>query len=139
MVAFLVVLGACSAELPDERLRRIVADGETAAEERNTSYFREIIAENYSDVRGNDRDRLLNTIRGVFLASNSIDVVLRVDSVNLLGDDAAEVVLEAAVLSSGPGRAIFGFDGDFYRFELGFALLEDDWKLVRADWDRVLR
>ncbi|NNC63791.1 MAG: hypothetical protein HKN84_03315 [Gammaproteobacteria bacterium] len=120
-------------------IEQLIEETETAAESRDTGHFRGLIADSYVDARGNDRERLINLIRGYFLAHQSIDVLSRIESVELSGDDAAEVVLLAGVLARRPGEGLLeGFDGRLYRLELELVENDGDWQIIGADWERSL-
>jgi hypothetical protein len=134
-----VLTGGCSAEDPATVIEQLIEETETAAESRDTGHFRGLIADSYVDARGNDRERLINLIRGYFLAHQSIDVLSRIESVELSGEDAAEIVLLAGVLARRPGEGLLeGFDGRLYRLELELVENGGDWQIIGADWERSL-
>jgi hypothetical protein len=133
-----VCLSACSAEDPAAALTGLVQSAAAAAEARDTGHFRDLIAPSYTDVRGNDRDRLINLIRGYFLAHPSVEVIARLESAELLGSDAAELVVLAGVLGRRPGELLAGFDGRVYRLKLELALDDGDWQIIGARWERSL-
>jgi len=89
-------------------------------------------------MRGNDRDRLLNLIRGYFLAHPSIDVLARLESAELQGNDAAELVVLTGILGRRPGELLEGFDGRVFRLELELVLDGGDWRIIGARWERSL-
>ncbi len=129
----------CAADDPATVIEQLIEDTEIAAESRDTGHFRGLIADSYVDARGNDREHLVNLIRGYFLAHPSIDVFTRIESVELSGDDAAEVVLLAGVLARRPGEGLLeGFDGRLYRLELELVENDGDWQIIGADWQRSL-
>jgi hypothetical protein len=134
-----VLTSGCSAEDPATVIEQLIEETETAAESRDTGHFRGLIADSYVDARGNDRERLINLIRGYFLAHQSIDVLSRIESVELSGEDAAEIVLLAGVLARRPGEGLLeGFDGRLYRLELELVENGGDWQIIGADWERSL-
>ena len=136
--AMISVLGACSAEDPEAVLEGLVADAAMAAESRQTSFFRDLIAESYVDARGNDRARMIELIRGYFLTNQSIDVFTRVESVELSGTDAAEVVVLAGLLARRPEEGLLeGFDGSLYRLELELVETDGEWRVIGARWERA--
>lgn len=129
----------CTAQDPATVIEQLIEETEVAAESRDTGHFRRLIAESYVDARGNDREQLINLIRGYFLANQSIDVLRRIESVELRGDDAAEVVVLAGVLARRPGAGLLGgFDGRVYRLELELVENGGDWQVIGATWERSL-
>lgn len=134
-----VLCCGCSADDPSTAIEQLIEETEAAAESRNTGHFRALVADSYIDARGNDRERLINLIRGYFLAHQSVDVLSRIESVELIGDDAAEVVVLAGVLARRPGEGLLeGFDGRLYRLELELVESGGDWQIIGADWERSL-
>ena len=134
-----VLLCGCSADDPATVIEQLVAATEAAAESRDTGHFRALIADSYVDARGNDREQLINLVRGYFFAHQSIDVLSRIESVELRGDDAAEVVVLAGVLARRPGEGLLeGFDGRLYRIELELVDNGGDWQIIGASWERSL-
>lgn len=134
-----VLTCGCSAEDPATVIEQLIEETETAAESRDTGHFRRLIADSYVDARGYDRERLIDLIRGYFFTHQSIDVLSRIESVELRGDDAAEVVLLAGILGRRPGAGMLaGFDGRLYRLELELVESDGDWQVIGASWERSL-
>lgn len=137
--AIALLLGACAGEDPESSLEQLVADAATAAEARQTAFFRDSIGDGYVDMRGNDRERMIDLIRGYFLTNPSIDVFSRVESVELLGADAAELVVLVGLIARRPGEGLLdGFDGRLYRVELELVETGGDWRVIGARWERSL-
>ena len=135
----LVSVAGCGSQDPDAAIRELIDQGETAAEERDTGFFRSVLSVNYSDARGNDRDRLIAMLRGGFLTHESIEVVTRTESVALNGTDAAEVVMFAGVIGRRAGGSLIGgLDGQLYRIELELVNNGGDWEIIGANWERSL-
>ena len=133
------VLTSCGAEDPEAALRALIERAELAAEGRETGFFRDVLSESYTDRRGNDRDRLVATLRAYFLTHQSIEMVTRVDSVTLSGADAAEVVLHAGILGRREGASLIGgLEGELYRVELELVDQGGDWQVIGAHWERSL-
>ena len=129
-------LTACGTEDPDAALRALIEDAEVAAEGRDTGFFRGVLSERYADRRGNDRDRVIATLRGYFLTHQSIEIVTRVESITLTGTDAAEVVLQAGVLGRREGASLVGgLDGELHRIELELVNQGGGWQVIGADWE----
>jgi hypothetical protein len=129
-------LTGCSSPDPDAEIAALLERAEAAAEARETGFFRDLISEDYVDRRGRTRADVIDMIRGYFFVNARIDVVSRVQSVEVSGDDAAEIVLLAALVSRAEGRSVLGTAGDFYRLELELAKEGSDWRVIGADWGR---
>jgi len=134
-----LALGACGGEDPEASLERLIATAEAAAEARDTGFFRDLVAASYMDSRGNDKDRLIDAVRGYFFTNPRIDVVTRIEATQLLGQDAARVVLLAGILGRGGGTGVLGgFDGRVYEVELELVAPDGDWQIIGARWERSL-
>jgi hypothetical protein len=140
-LSVLLGLGAagCGAGDPEAEIRALLAAAEEAAEARDVGFFADLIGESYRDARGHDRDELLRTIRGYFIANQRIEVVSRIDDVTLEGADAARAVVHAGMLGRRAGASLLeGVDADLYRFELELVNDGGDWRIIGAKWSRAL-
>jgi len=133
----LTALVGCGSEEPDAQLRALIDRAELAAEERDTGFFRDVLSDRYADRRGNDRDRLVATLRGYFLAHQSIEMITRVESISVSGADAAQVVLHAGLVGRREGASVIsGLQGQLYRIELELVAEGGDWQVIGAQWER---
>jgi hypothetical protein len=127
----------CSPDDPDAEVRAVLAAAEAAAESRDTGFFRDFVGSGYRDARGNDREQLLNMVRGYFIANQRIEIVSRIEEVRLDGAGAADAVVHAALVGQRAGESLLGgIGGDFYRFEI--ELIDDggEWRMIGAKWER---
>ncbi len=109
----------------------------TAAEARDTGFFRDLIAGRYRDQRGNDRQGILNLLRGQFLMHQRIGVISRIVQVSLLSEDAAETVIVAGIIGgTGQSLGLQDMRADLYRIELEWARDAGDWRVIGARWSR---
>lgn len=124
----------CSASDPEAELRGLVAAAEAAAERHDGGFFRDTLAANFRDARGNDRDAMLTLVRGHLLGHSDIEIISRVESVELAGDDAASVVVQAAFVGRRAGRTLLhGLDGQIYRIELEL-VRDSGWQVIGASY-----
>jgi hypothetical protein len=140
-LSVLLALGAagCGAGNPQAEIRALLEAAEEAAEARDAGFFGALIADAYRDARGHDRDELLRTIRGYFVANQRIEIVSRIEQVTLEGADAARAVVHAGMLGRRTGAALLeGVDADLYRFELELVNDGGDWRIIGAEWGRAL-
>ncbi len=129
------LLLGCGGSDPEAAIRERLAAAEQAAEERDTGFFRDFVAESYSDPRGYGRDEVINLIRGYFLAHARLEIVSRVDEVTLSGPDAGRAVLHAGMLGQRAGESLLGgVAGDWYRFEIDLIRDGGDWRVSSASW-----
>lgn len=133
-----VACGACTSPDADAELKALLDGAELAAESRNTSFFRDLISESYTDRRGRNRDQLLDMVRGYFFVNARIEVARRTSEIEVGAGGRARVVLQAAVLGRPQGGSVLATDADFYRLELELAREDSHWRVIGADWIRVL-
>lgn len=130
-----VFAAACGPADSTAEIRELLAGAGKAAEQRDTGYFRDLLGKSYRDARGNDRDEMLRFIRGYFLTHSHIEVVSRIDSVELEGRDAAHAVLHAGLLGHRAGESLLGgVQGDLYRVELELVAQDGAWQVIGANW-----
>jgi len=130
-----IVVGGCGGSDPEQALRSRIESAVVAAESRDTGFFRDLIAPGFQDQRGNDRQSLLNMLRGQFLINQQVEVISRIQSITILGDDAAETVIAAGLVGR-PGKALAlgSINADLYRIRLEWANNGDDWQVIGAHW-----
>jgi hypothetical protein len=128
--------GGCGSDDPEAELREFIAAAESAAEARDTGFFRDTISASYADRRGQRRDDVINVIRGVFITNASVEVITRIDTIELAGTDAAKVKLQAALVGKREGASVLDVDGDLYDIELELVREGGDWRVIGADWER---
>lgn len=93
----MIGLLACGERNLDDELRRFVEATLGATEARDTGYFRDIVAESYVDSRGNDRDHIIDLVRGFFLVNAQIEAAATIVDVVWDGAESARLVLDARI------------------------------------------
>jgi hypothetical protein len=137
--ALAVLATGCAADDPEAEIRALIAAAEAAAEGRDAGFFGDVLAEGYRDARGNDREEMLRTLRGYFLANQRIEIVSRVDEIVIDGEDAARAVVHAGMLGRRTDSGLIeGLDADLYRFELELVNDDGDWQVIGADFRRAV-
>lgn len=136
LAAVLIVLlglGACSDEPsdPETAIRDLIAAAEQAARDRDLGPFKDHIAADYSDSRGNDRAAVLNHLRVLFLRYRQPKLLTRIHAIRFPAPDRAEVVLWLGTADT--GRLAF----DSQRLELSLRRADGDWQVLHADWQRA--
>lgn len=143
-LATLVGVPVCIAQLscapadPPGELRALIEAAEAAAEERDTGFFRDVLAESYVDRRGQRRDDVVGLIRGYFLVNANVEILNRIESIDVLGEDAAEVALLTGFLGRGQSASAIDLDADAYRIEIELVREHGEWRVIGADWRPVL-
>jgi hypothetical protein len=134
-----LLISACGAGNPENEIRALLAAAEQAAEDRDVGFFDDALGAAYRDTRGNDRDAVVRSIRGYFIANQRIEMLSRVDEVVLEGEDAARAVVYAGMAGQRAGAALVGgVEADLYRFELELVNEDGAWRIIGADYRRAL-
>jgi len=132
--ATVVLLAGCGRdEGPEARLRAVVADAEAAGEARSPRAVLRLLAPEFRAEDGADAATLERYLRGWFLAHPSVHLLTRIERLELLADDLAEMDVTVAMLGS-EADASFDLAADVYLVELTLARDGDDWRVTRAGW-----
>jgi hypothetical protein len=133
-ICVLVCLGGCAAGDPHAEIEALIERTEAAAEARDTGFFRDLVSDDYVDVRGRTRDDVIDLVRGYFLLSARVEVVIRIERIALAGTDAADVELQAALVGRAEGRSLLGVDGNLYDLDIELVKEGSSWRVIGADW-----
>lgn len=117
---------------PEAAIHAWVERGEAAAESKDRGDLVDMISPAYADARGHSREDLENLMRIYFLRESRVALITRIDELNVIGDSAAELVLQVGM--AGTDGGVLDFDADAYRFEMELVLEDDDWLLISARW-----
>jgi len=130
-------LGACGGadEGPEAALRAWVAEGQRAAETKDRGALMDMVAEEYADSRGNNRDDIENLLRFYFLRQQKVALLTRIDELTVIGETAAELTLQVGM--AGTNDNALGFSADAYRIEMELVRDGDDWLLIYARWGGI--
>ena len=114
----LLLIAACGdpPPAPEQAVRDWVAQGETLVEAKDRGALIDMIAESYTDGRGNSRDDIGNMFRAVFIGQKNLELWTSIDEIEVYGDSAA--MLHLTVGAAGISNPRFGINADAYEFEL---------------------
>lgn len=130
-----MLLSACGTQsAPEEEIRAFVDLAESAAEERDSSALRALVADDYADPQGRSAADVRNYLHGYLIAHPSIRLITRIDSIELDGNELARVAVTVGMLGSEAGAdADWELAGDIYRLDVRLARDDDDdWRVIRA-------
>jgi len=127
-------LAACSnPDSPEQQVRDTITRAELAAESRDMGDIRDLVHAEYQDKSGRDRRMLINQVRLYLMARQSLELLVKINSIKFTASDFAEVDVTAAGLGLRAGMEGTGLaaDGDHYQVDL--AMDEDgNWLLIGA-------
>lgn len=129
-----VMLAGCGADPagPEAELRAWVDEVHKAAEAKDRGAILERISPAYADARGNSRDDISDLLRLYFLRANRVEFVPAIDSIDVMAETAADIVLTVGMAGTDRGR--LAVRADAYRFELELEYVDGDWQLLAARW-----
>lgn len=132
--------GACSSgDSPEAQVRALLAQGEAAAEKKESAVLRQMVSEKYSDSQGQDKKAVDAILRYYFLRNQSIHLFTRIRQISFPQPDLAQ----ADVMVAMAGQPISGAEelermrADLHRFEITLARESGEWKVIRAEWRRA--
>lgn len=138
-MVIVLALAACSRQSsPEAEIRALVAQAQTAAEERDVRALRALIADDYADDRGLDRKAVENLIRLQVLRHQSVHLFVRIRGIEFPESDRALVSVAAAMAGRPVANAgeLVGLNADLYRFDLEWVRRGGgEWQVRRADWE----
>lgn len=134
-ILFMAACGGGAPNDPEAELRNWVARGEQAAEEKDRGDLLALIAESYTDSRGNDRDSIGDMLRVYFFRQESIALLTTIDEITFYDDTAA--LMTVTVGMAGTNSSALGFRADAYRFEFELQKPDDEWMLIGARWGEL--
>ena len=138
LVLLVVLLAACSARqgASEDELREWLERGERLVGEEDRRGLIDMISPAYADARGNDRDDLNDRFRLLFLRTDPMTLLTRVEAITVIDGSAAEVKLDVGMAGRDDLSAL-GYNASAYRFELELVHDGGDWQLISARWGEV--
>lgn len=130
----MLVAGCGESSAPEEEIRALVDEAEAAAEERDASALRDLVADDYQDPVGRDAGDIRSYLHGYLLMHPSLNLITRIDSIELEGTEQARVAVTVGMLGRTAGDdAGWDLAGDVYRLDLRLARDDGgDWRVIRA-------
>lgn len=120
---------------PEAQIRRFIAAGIEAAENRDSETLQDMLHIGYRDGRGYDRKQLAGLLRVYFLRHKNIHLFSKIDQIDLISDSHATVNMHVAMAGSVIANvdALASLRAQIYRFELEL-VKQPDWQLQHARW-----
>lgn len=120
---------------PEDEIRQYIELGVEAAEQRSVDDLDELLHPDYRDRKGYNRQQLGKLLQAYFFRHRDIHLFTRIDEIQLLAENQAEVRLHVAMAGSviSDVTALRGLRARIYRFELQLEK-QDRWLLRHASW-----
>jgi hypothetical protein len=135
LVASLAFIASCAPRTsPEEQVRAAIAAAEQAAEARDVGATLALVADDYGDDNGFDKARLRDFVRGYFVLHPSLELIVRIESVEFPAEDLAQVQLGiASVARRGNGASGAGLNLDSEDLRVEFVQVNGEWRVCRVD------
>ena len=130
-----IALSACGGwSAPEEEIRALVDAAETAAEARDASDLKSLVADDYEDGEGRDASEVRTLLHAWLVAHPSSSLLTRIDSIELEGTELARVQITIGVLGRRAGSdAAWDLATDVHRLDVRLARDDDgEWRAIRA-------
>lgn len=125
---------------PEQEIRETVMLAAKAATERDLKVLKSLVASEYKDSRGQDKQSVVGTLNIYYLRrSGDLYVVPQITDLKVIGEDRAEVAVVAA-LARTPVKVVEELEGvraDIVRFDLKMKRGEDQWLVTAAEYSRA--
>jgi hypothetical protein len=136
-VAVVALCASCASDTsPEQQVRDVIARGEALAEERDVSGIATLVSKEYSDARGFDKRELTNYLRGYFVLHQSVNLLVRIDSVEFPADRLAQVELTVGMLGRRGEAESWDLAADLQTLEVELLDEDGEWRVIRADRKR---
>lgn len=140
LAACLLLAGCGTDTSPEQQVRTVIASAQAAAAERNLSGIMDLVSPRYEDGQGGSAVELSRTLRGYFIANQSVHLLTRVESVEFPYKDMARVHLTVGTLGRKASPAdTLELAADLQDVHLELRLERGEWKVTRAEWQPVVR
>lgn len=118
---------------PEDELRALVDEVEALAEARDAGELRAMIADDYRDESGRDASEVRNFLHAWLVAHPSVNLVTRIDSIELEGTEQARVQVTVGMLGrEAKGDSDWDLAADIERLDIRLARDGSDWRVVGA-------
>lgn len=136
LTLLLSMLACTKRETPEQRVRAAIASAEEAVEKKDIAALRNFVSERYTDEDGRDRRAVEGILRLYVLRNEAIHLLTRIEAVSAPAPGKAEAVVYVAMAGRPITQAdtLSSFNASLYRFELGFAEEDKQWRVARATW-----
>jgi hypothetical protein len=127
-------MAACgSSGTPEDEIRALVDSTESAAEERDASELRGLVADDYADASGRDASDVRNLLHAWLVAHPSVNLLTRIDSIELDGTELARVRVTVGMLGrEANGASDWDLAADIERLDIRLARDGADWRVIGA-------
>lgn len=132
LLAGCLLMASCADDTsPEDRVRATVTAAEEATEARDLSQVMDLVADSYSDERGQDKSSIRGLMHGFFLLNQSVHLLVSVDDIEFPAEDVANAQVTVGMLGN-QSRDDWALAAEVHEFDVRLRLVGDEWKLQSA-------
>lgn len=114
-------------------MRALVGSAESAAEARDASALKDLVADDYQDRQGRTAADVRNFLHAWLVAHPSVNLLTRIDSIELEGTELARVEVTVGLLGrEAKGDADWKVAFEVERLEVRLAREDGEWRVIGA-------
>jgi hypothetical protein len=136
LLAFLALAcaGCESSGTPEDEIRTFVEKAEVAAEARDASELKGLVADDYEDASGRDAADVRNLLHTFLVAHPSLALITRIDSIDLEGTGLARFQVTVGVLGrEASAESNWDLAAEVRRLDIRLAREDSgEWRVIRA-------
>jgi hypothetical protein len=118
---------------PENEVRRFVDAAESAAEARDASALKDLVADDYQDREGRTAGDLRNFLHAWLVSHPSVNLLTRIDAIALEGTELARVEVTVGLLGrEAKGDSDWSLAFEVERLEVRLAREDGEWKVTGA-------
>ena len=111
-------------------------EAESAAEARDAAELRALVADDYGDAAGRNAADVRNFLHAWLIAHPSVNLLTRIDSIELEGTELARVRVTVGMLGrESKGASDWDLAADIERLDIRLARDGGDWRVIAATRD----
>jgi len=138
-VATVAMLASCAPESSSEQqVRALISRAEELAEARDVADLAELVSSDYSDARGFDKRELTNYLRGYFVLHPSVNLLVRIESLEFPADELAQARITVGMLgrrgeSAESWAESWDIAAELQTLDVELLNEGGEWRVIRAD------
>ena len=139
MILLLLLVGGCSKETEEDKVKKIVTSVQQAAEEKKIGAVLEHISRTYRDPRGNDYNGIKGLLAFYYFRHQKVSAYMPNIDIVVTGS-TAKAIFQAILTGRGTGETAGGILPESlgaYNFEVLLSKEDGQWKVMSAKWERT--